>query len=258
MTTSFFELDSKEVLVPSFLKSYIESLELISRELRRLNSYVFILDKILHFPSELFLAPDKQSFLTLVNFSFTESAFLIITKLITDKRNDTFTINRLKNIVVKNVKEPYKESYCCFLEENKFGETIKILKKQAEDVKNIRDNMVAHLLVDQNYHLKVPKYKVTWEKINQITVKINMLFGLFCFNCEYMLLPLDYDPRVQHPPGADSRSDIEYFLDLLVQDSYFYRMPDESRHWKIIKEKLESEKLKILNDYRKKFGKPEA
>jgi len=73
-----------------------------------------------------------------------------------------------------------------------------------------------------------------------------------------MLLPIDYDPKVQHPIGSDSRSDIEYFLDLIIQDSYLYKMPDESQYWNIEKERLTPDMIRILNKYRRKFGKPEV
>jgi hypothetical protein len=250
-------LNYNEILKPSFLKPYEEALDIINLELFRLNSYLFILGKVINFPTD-FLSPDRQSFFTLINIAFTESSLLIISKLITDEVNDALLIKRFKDNVCQNVKEKYKEYFYSLLKENSFDNTIKRLKKQTKDIKNVRNNIIAHLLVTPNLQLKDYTNKFSWQKINQITDDINKLFKLLCFDCEHSLLPIDYDPKVQHPAGFDSRSDIEYFLDLIIQDSYLYKMPDESQYWNIEKEDLSPDILKIINEYRRKFGKSEV
>ena len=73
-----------------------------------------------------------------------------------------------------------------------------------------------------------------------------------------LTLPIGYEPSVKHPTGSDPRSDIEHLLDLIVQDSYIFKMPEESPYWNITKERLPQDTIKILNEYRRKFGKPEV
>lgn len=254
---SLNQLDSQIILESFFLKSYQETLDLIQRELLRLNSYLFVLEKVGNFQSDIILGPQKQSFLSLVMISFTESSILLITKLVTDNSSDALSIKRFIDRISQNVKEKYKETFFSLIKENKCNETLITLKKQAKEFKDIRDNLIAHLLIDQSFHLKYSTNKVSLEKLKEITSKINKLFDLLCFNCEYMLLPIDYDPRVQHPVGSDARSDIEYILDLIIQDSYLYKMP-ESQYWNRKKEGLSPDILKIINEYRRKFGKPEV
>jgi hypothetical protein len=249
-------LNSKEILEPSFFKSYEETLDVIWQELFKLNSYLFVLDKLLQFSTNtknLFLGPDRQNFLTLVSISFTDSSLLIITKLTTDKKGEFLSILWFKNKIREWIKEKYLEDFNRLLRENKFSRTVDKLKKKAKD---IRDNRIAHIIVDKNLQLKESPDRISLEEISQITHEINKLFSSLCFNCEYMLLPLSYDPRVQHPKGSDSRSDIEYILDLLVQDSYLYKEPDESPYWAVKRPRISQDVLDTINMYRQKFGKP--
>jgi hypothetical protein len=255
---NFKAVDPSEILEPSSLQHYEESLGLIWRELVRLNSCLFVLDKLLEFPSTLFLDPGRETFLTLAKLSLFESSLLIISKLVTDPGPDVLTIRRFKNRVREQIKEEYRKSFDHHLKENRFDEIVNTLPKK-DEIKRIRDNFVAHLIVDKNLQPKISEdVKISFPQVDAICKNLNSLFDVLCFGVEHLMLPLDYSPRVQHPVGSDPRSDIEYILDLIVQDSHFFKMPEESQYWDIERKGLSSKEIDILNKYRRKFGKPEV
>ena len=68
------------------------------------------------------------------------------------------------------------------------------------------------------------------------------------------MLPIEYDPNVQHPNDVDKRPDIEHILDLLVQDSVLYNLP-EKPHFQQIRPSYPAEWIDLINSYRIKFGK---
>lgn len=249
------KLNPSEILEPSSLKSYEETLKLIWGQVLRLRSNLFILDKLSHFPSvPEYLFFKHQDFFTLANIAFTEGSVLIITKLTTDGK-DLLSMPRFKNWIKQHIKHGYQEDFNRLLKVSRFGKTI---KNSRESVKEIRNNRIAHLVVDNNLCLKVVTDKIPYQKMISIASELKGLFDLLCFDIEHLTLPLQYDPTVQHPVGSDSRSDIEYFLDLLIQDSHLFRMPDESPYWNIEKETFSPEIINILNKYRRKFGKSEV
>ena len=73
------------------------------------------------------------------------------------------------------------------------------------------------------------------------------------------MLPPEYSPLVRHPQGTDSRSDIEYILDLLAADSVVLQIPEEQEeYWPVYAKGLTQEQKKIFNEWRYRVGKAEA
>lgn len=251
------ELDPSEILESSSLKSYEETLELIWSEVLRLRSNLFILDKLLNFPHDpkyLFFGPQQQDFFESVEIALTEGTVLLITKLTTDGE-DYLSMSRFKNWIRNHIKREYRADFDRLLRASKFSPTIKRSRKSVEEIRHCR---IAHLIVDENLRPKVVTDKIPFQEISSIASDLKRLFGLLCFGIEHLTLPIQYEPRVQHPVGVDPRSDIEYLLDLLIQNSHLFKMPDESPYWEHEKEALSPEIIEILNEYRKKFRKPEA
>jgi hypothetical protein len=68
------------------------------------------------------------------------------------------------------------------------------------------------------------------------------------------MLPIQYHPEVQHPPGYDSRPDIEIILDNIAKNSPLLNLPEKSpQAWKYRKDMLPETDLELLNKYRRKF-----
>jgi len=63
------ELEPSEVIKPLELSSYEKSLNLVWMQLVYLNSILFILKKLLEFPIDLSLGPNKSTFFSVVKIS---------------------------------------------------------------------------------------------------------------------------------------------------------------------------------------------
>jgi len=252
---NFNNLDPSEVLEPSSLQAYEAGLNVIWRQLLRLNANLFVLKKLVNFPYDLVIDP-QHPFFELVEVALTENSILVITKLVTDQGKEKESIIRFKDWVREQIKERYKGTFDHMLSERR--PDIKGLRKASKKIKPLRDEVIAHLIVDNNHQLEYSgDMKVAFQELDSICEQLNKLFDVLCFGHKYALLPLDYDSRVEHPAGTDPRPDIEYYLDLIVQDSHWYKRPD-SQYWKLEREYLSQNELDLLNEYRKKFGQPEV
>ena len=249
-------LNPSEVVLPSSIEEYRNGLNRIWEQLFLLNSNLFILQKIHEFPEPLFfLDPSKQDFFALVQINFVQYSMMIVSKLTIDNDADCLTFTKFSNWIRSNIKSEYLYAF------NEAMKKTNVVKRRnrysLNKIKEARDNFLAHLLIDQNMHPKIAEIQIAVEEILSICEYLNEQFSVLCFNEEHGLLPIEYAPNVQHPIGSDARSDIEYYLDLIVQNSDFFRMPDESPYWNMVKTKYSKELIDILNKYRRKFGKPE-
>lgn len=253
--------DPSEILKPSCLAAYEEAMDLVWRDVLRLNSYIFVLGKLLRFhtDTEYFLGPGRQTFLKLVNTSFTESSLLLITRLTSSGRTrrgkTESSLPLLRNWIGSQVKPEFEADFRRLLKEIGFKS---IVRDARESVRLIRDRVIAHLEVDENWRPKLSVRGFAFPELGRIAGDLTKLFDALCFGHERLTLPVHYSPAVQHPEGSDSRSDIEYFLDLIIQDSHLFKAPDVSPYWDVERKGLSSEALDKLNEYRRKLGKPEA
>jgi len=248
-------LDPSEILEPSSLQYYEEGRDLIWKELVLLNSYLFILEKVFDFESDWLLGPRKDTFIALVKISMVENSLLLISKLTTATSDELLSMTLLRKWIGNHIRDEYKKPFDQSLREANFS---KIIEKTRGKVKDIRDKRIAHLIVDQNLRPQISgHFNMALQELKAIREQLNRLFDLLCFGIEHPVLPIEYDPRVQHPVGSDTRSDIEYILDLIAQDSYLIKLP-ELPHWDTRKEHLDPEALKIITEYRIKFGMTEV
>jgi len=101
------EINPSEVIKKSSFKLYKKKRELILDQLICLNCYIFLLDKLVDFPVDLFVEPIKQNFFVFVKKSLFDSSLLIITKLAEDPDADVLTIQRFKNEIMKKYIKKY-------------------------------------------------------------------------------------------------------------------------------------------------------
>src|SRR3989304_5550290 len=101
------QLQPSQVLEPCNYDAYEKHHRAIWNQLVRLNSNLFILDKLLGFPASLFLGPERTVFFRLVEASLVESSVLIISKLAQDDDLDTLTMPRFKNWLRRSIRGEY-------------------------------------------------------------------------------------------------------------------------------------------------------
>lgn len=249
-----------EVLTPESLQEYTDWLHRIHTELFRLNSNLFVLGKLLDFPVDLILGLRKNTFFTLIEVALTHDSILIATKLLTDDGGGK--LRRLGNIVGKNIKPECQKSLGELLPNRDLNKATELT---VQKMTYFRDNVIAHIGVDKqtgNLIILDTDLKVAMQDLLSIRDVMNKYFDVLCFGEPMSKSPIDYDPPIW-PPGYDriyshnyEESDIEYVLRLVVQDSDFYKEPDEFG-WSEMKSMYPKEHIEFLNKYRRISGKPE-
>src|SRR5207237_214690 len=97
-------------------------------------------------------------------------------------------------------------------------------------------------------------------EIRDLGDAVQALFrALTPFNVDHTMWFMEYDPRIQRPRGSDHRSDVEWLLDTVAQNSLVLNMPEyDPQKWPYRRAQLSSTQLATLNEYRRKFNKPEV
>jgi len=251
------ELQPADVIESSWLEEYEESIQRMWQELVLLNSNLYILDKLLSFPFDLFVAPDRRAFFRLVEINLFRSCIMIVWKLVADRGPDSLTLRRFKNEIREHIRCKYSGGFDAALKETKFDkQTAQLL----QPIKALRNKRIAHL--DKDFNLSPEQreeMRVSLSDLKVVRDALNQLFELLCFGHQRVVLPIEYYPEVENPPGVDARSDIEEFLDNIARDSPLLNMPEnEPQHWPYDRRSLSKDDLQRLNEYRRKFGLPEV
>jgi hypothetical protein len=137
--------DASAVLEQLSVPIYEQRMSQIWPELVRLNSNLFILDKLRTFRSDLFLDLFKMNFFNLVTISLTHDSCLIATKLVTDSGEDVATIPKLHSRIRKKLSPEHLPSFDKSCKKADFKKTIDEVKQY---IVPLRDHYLAHLIFD--------------------------------------------------------------------------------------------------------------
>jgi hypothetical protein len=185
--------------------------------------------------------------------SFHNSAILIITKILTDEGGDLYILPHFKDQIVLSIKPTFKEDFNACLKQVRFDQGVKNLLKQA---KALRVNFIAYTTRD----LVLGKIELSYfsiPKLKKLLDKLNSFFNVLSFDFEHIMLPIPYDHFIISSYKTDT--DIEKILDYIIKDSHVLNMSEQNpNRWQIHRKKLDKDKLKILNQYRKKFNLPKV
>jgi hypothetical protein len=248
-------LGAKAVVAVSSLSEYESGMSFFYSELVELNVILYLAEKIVDFPFDLFSHPDKTVFFSTVMRSFHDSAVLIITRLITDQKGDLFTFRHFKNRVRELVTPEFRSSFEARLKKARFDREIDIL---LEKVKELRRNRIAHTTQD----LMTGSILVSRPTLSELKVlrdALNSLLDALSFNVEQTMLPHAYDPNIVHAADGNHKTDIEEVLDSIAKDSHLLNMPDKyPERWRNRRRQFSEENINQLNFYRRKFGLPDV
>ncbi|MDQ3584765.1 MAG: hypothetical protein M3407_03230 [Acidobacteriota bacterium] len=248
-------LSAKNVLEESGLHEYEAGMGFFYSELVELNTILYLAEQIVQFPFDLFTHRDDIIFFTIVMGSFHDSAILIITRLATDQAGDLFTLPRFKNRVRDWVKSKFKDAFDVRLREARFEAGVKSLFEKARELRRHRIAHTTQEFISGGVKLSRPNIS----ELKELRDALNSLLDALSFNVEHMMLPIPYDPRVIHPVESNHKTDIEKILDRIAKDSHILNMPEKNpERWRYRRSNLSEDKLKILNQYRRKFNLPEA
>jgi hypothetical protein len=252
MPTDFTEKNPDEILEPTELDKYRVEMDHFYLKLVGLHVDMFILQKIVDFPFELFTSLEDGFFFNRVIQNFLKISVLEITKLAADSGN-VRTLVEFKNYMARAVKDEFKADYRQLLKKVKFNSRTKAILKKAKHIRNTR---IAHSTSSN----PVPAAdSISFGEIKVLVEELTKLFEAAAFSSGYEYLILSYSPKVRHPVGHDPRPDIEKILDCVARESEVLRMPKENPLlWGYRRESLSEEHLRQINHYRRKFGLPEV
>jgi predicted DNA binding protein len=252
MNDIFKSLTEKEIILPEHFEDYKDGMGFFYGELITLNTNIFIINKIRKFPFDLFCTPDNRIFFSMVINNFFEYSIIIISRLFKDTGRDCFTLPKFKNKIISlYIRPEYKSNFIERIKEVNF-------KKLTADILNrihdLRKKRIAHNLEE---FIKDTKNigRINFDELEKLRDCSNKLFDNLSFRIEHIMVPIPYSDKVIHPKDTDPRSDIEKILDSIAKESYFLNMPELDKYWlEYGKKRITERELKILNEYREKFG----
>ena len=246
-TVDFSQLSARDVLADSGFEEYDAGTGFFFSELVELNTIIYLAEQILVFPFDLFVSRDDQTFFSMVMHSFHDSAILTITRLAADQAGDLFTLPRFKNRVRDLIKPEYKAAFDARLKEARFDSEAKTLLSKAKELRNHRISHTTRDFVAGNIQL----FRPSISELRELRDALNSLLDALAFNVEYSMLPIPYNPGVL----PRQTTDIESSLDGIAKNSFFLNMPERyPERWKYRRPSLNGDKLRLFNEYRRKFG----
>jgi hypothetical protein len=248
------EAQPADVIESSWLEEHERKINLLWQELILLNSNLYVLEKLSKFSTHLFTDRVRGDFLDIVAVNLSSMCAMSIWRLWLDKDKRSLTLERFKDDVAEHVRPEYRQDFDTALENLKWDE------RALDRVEKFRHKRMAHF--DSKCNLSPQERRKLWLSLPALTNlrnTLNRLFEILCFGCEQSVLHIAYDAKIQHPRDMDSRNDVEIVLDAIARNSPILNMPEEQpQAWPFHRQKLSKDDLQALNEYRRKFGLPEA
>lgn len=235
----------------AFKEEYDEELNILYLELVYLNSNIFLLERILRFPFQLFSGRKTNTFWELITKSLFNDCVLHLNKIVIDGNNkgNSVGLRELKKKVLTNLVEKYKRSFLKKLKEMRFEKNFEDFK---ELFKKLRDKHVAHLdrnWLERNTVGRFAEYSVDLESLKKACELVNQLFRTICIGEDRCLIMTEYH--------IEKYTDIDKVLDLIAKDSRLLNMPErEQAEWLFEKERLSSGEMEFLNKFRANYNLP--
>ena len=99
--------------------------------------------------------------------------------------------------------------------------------------------------------------RINYTELVHLRDELNSQLKLMSFNTDRMMLPVEYDPRVQRSAYSNYTTDIEDILNSVAYSSPFLRLAEENPEiWETMRSSISQEHLNALNEYRQKSGLP--
>jgi len=229
----------EDVLKDEARAEYQQHMNTFFLRLVELNSNIYIVEHVLAFPYDLLAEgrTDNGFFFPLLVTNAFDACILMIAKVATDQGSDTYTLSRLRNMLLQMVKSEYQPEIQERLKDLRFDQKARELLEKARKLRNTR---IAHFV-----HAASQEH-MTLSEIKALRDELNTLLQGLSFEAEFIMLPHSYETQ---------RSDVEWVLDSIAKGSDLLNMPEQDPAcWQYRRQKLTDIELTQLNHYRKKFG----
>ncbi len=257
----FDSIEFKDFMEQEELAEYEKDLNKIRREIIRLNSNLYILQKLSEFPYEIFYPQNtdvERIFLTSFYQNTFEVCLSIIWKVYLDNKGyqKTITINKLKNRILKNLKnrnEVKGEKFKNYLA----GEFSS--KTQTRELENriilVRKKFIHHLDSLDNNEEFLSKSSFEINELQELVEIINKKFEVISLARPFRF-PVNF--LECDPNDINNENGLDRILDMFIKNSYKLNSPESypllwetENSRKIV---IKNSQLEEFNFYRKKFG----
>lgn len=199
----------EDVLKEEVRAEYQQHMKTFFLRLAELNVNIYIVEHVLTFPYDLLAEgrTDDGSFFPLLVKNTVDACILMIAKIATDQGSDTFTLPRLRNMLLQMVKSEYQQEMQERLKNLRFDQKTKELLEKA---RKLRDTHIAHFVHNASQE------HMTLLEIKALQNELNMLLQNLSFEAEFIMLPYSYETQ---------QSDVEWVLDSIAKGSDLLTSP---------------------------------
>lgn len=247
----------ESVLSPNDYQQYKEMMTGMWPHVITLNTYVYLLSRILAFPFGL-LGIDPEPFWTALQRALFDGSVLAIWGLVFDRDRRSCTLLDVKKHLSQALQDGHAKEALDELFRKEFPEGWEsAFRKKIEE---IRHNYVAHYNLRKHARpspAEIEKRRLTLSDLETARDKVVGLFDILALDVDYRVLPPEYDPHIRFPAQEDKRTDIERILDRLARESYTLNLPERNPAlWPYKLAHLSPHQRDQLNHFRHRFGLP--
>ena len=248
------------------MADYQSGINFFHRQLSRLYSTLYAMERIREFPWDLFRFFFGQPiFLRLIYLNFYEYAVVSLHKLTNDQTKDvkgSYTLKRFKNTIRKDlVKVKYQKILDRSLHEVKFDPKIEDITKR---IKDLRDNLMAHsnrMWLGQTEDLPIQDIpaNVRFSELRELTDALEDLYEAVNFQVSADAVPEEYRRRIFNLPSCEFNKyelsqEVDQVLKTFAESSGVWNLPETNPTGL---HQLTNEQIERLNSFRVALGKPE-
>lgn len=207
--------------------------------------------KITNFPFST-LGYLTQPFFATVKRKFVDASLLIINKLMNNTGGNRPILPDFVEQIPDLMKPKYHETYFEQVQDHQLDDEAIDLIERVQIITNNR------IIRYGAYNEQEADIRLSRDEIFHLRDVITGLYEALEFRyVQNMWLVVDY--LQDYNVSNESRADIDKILDSMARESRILNMPEQQPElWKHTKQRFNREELEVINEYRRKFGLPEA
>jgi hypothetical protein len=259
------EIHPTNIISPKWIDTYYSEREAIGKELTRLNSNLFVMEKIMSYPFSLLreVAP-HITYWGLTIDGMGDSCVLILWKLALDSGGEhngkkSLTLKKFRSGVMQNLhphlSDEIKDELTKNLKDIDFDKCFNTYKDRVVALRNER---IAHFDYDRNTGsvLSAQSLQITLAELKDLATTACSLFGELCFGFKQHLYFGGYGSSL----AQKEQTDIDVLLNFWAKNSEVLNMPeDQSWLWvDVYRGQFSDDEMKTFNTWRRRIGKPEV
>jgi hypothetical protein len=245
----------EEIFEADFVKRYYRLHQDVWRRMIRLHGTLLTVEQLKEFPLEYLYPAEGMEFWRLVIENFLDTAVVMLHALVNDTGKDALSLPSFRNEIIQArwLSEEKRDLFKDTMRERKFdGFVISI----SDRVEAIRHNRVAHRLVDKQSGNPKQALAVTLEELRRLFSAAHLTFGGLSFGSTYATLAGDLMPTTIG--GQPMPTCLEEVLSAVLRTSPFVNQPElRAEWWPQDRKFMSAERLRVMNELRRRIGLPE-